>query len=111
MIDVEVGAQWLAILFPQQSKTEPFALRLTDNGDPVAGMVLRYFPDNLLFRVQSFSDVECRALDIARLTPPEPPSDIVQSGSDYGFDLADRSYLLNLNGGAEVRITFGFVNP
>jgi hypothetical protein len=109
---VESGANAQIIVGPSGSKTEPFGLRLTDAGKTVGAITARYFPASGVFKIQSFVDADCHASQVESLAEPgEGPLPAVPNAGDVRVDLQDRSYVLNLGAGGDIRVNFGPFTP
>jgi hypothetical protein len=67
---VESGVNAQTIAGPTVSKTEPFGLRLTDGGETVGAMTVRFLPASGVFKVQSFVDANCHVGRVQSLAQP-----------------------------------------
>lgn len=105
---VEVGAQDQVVVRPGESKTEPFGLRLTDGGQLVGAITLRYFPNGGLFKIGGLVDPECHKVgEVSNLSlPAKDPFVSISNYSELRIDLPARSYVLTLNGGADISLKF-----
>jgi hypothetical protein len=104
--DVEVGAHDQIIIGLAASKTEPFGLRLTADGETVGAIAARFFPASGLFKVQSLVDADCQAGDVLDPTPGKGRLQQIRNYNDVRIDLAGRSFLLNLDGSRDIRVNF-----
>lgn len=108
---VELGANAQIVAGLTASKTEPFGLRLTDGGETVGAITARFFPASGVFRIQSFVDADCDAMEVVSLVPGEGRLDAVPEHSDVRIDLMDRAYVLNFGGGKDIRVNFNSFTP
>jgi hypothetical protein len=104
---VESGVNAQTIAGPTVPKTEPFGLRLTDGGETVGAMTVRFLPVSGMFEVQSFVDANCHAGQVRSLAEPGRGSlPEIRNWADVRIVLLDRSYRLNLGAGDEIRVNF-----
>ena len=104
--DVEVGAHNQIVVGPAVSKTEPFGLRFTADGETVGAIAATFFPASGLFKVQSLVDADCHAGEILDPTPGKGRLQTIRNYNDVRIDLAGRSFLLNLDGSRDIRVNF-----
>lgn len=104
---VESGVNAQIVAGPTVSKTEPFGLRLTDGGETVGAMTVRFFPASGMFKVQSFVDANCQVGQVQSLAEPGRGSlSEIPNWADVRIVLLGRSYGFNLGGGDEIRVNF-----
>ena len=104
---VESGVNAQIVAGPTVSKTEPFGLRLTDGGETVGAMTVRFFPASGMFKVQSFVDANCQVGHVQSLAEPgQGAFSEIPNWADVRIVLLGRSYRFNLGGGDEIRVNF-----
>jgi hypothetical protein len=105
---VESGVNAQVIAGPTVPKTEPFGLRLTDGGETVGAMAVRFLPASGMFKVQSFVDANCHVGQVQSLAVPgQGPLPEIPNWADVRIVLRGRSYRFNLGAGDQIRVNFG----
>jgi hypothetical protein len=106
VVDVPQGDAYALVAGSAEPKTEPFVLRLIDNGQTV-GALAASWTESGNFLIHRFVDAECRDSEIFSEQPGGAPLDSLPNGSSVVIpDLMGRRYTFGLNHSAEIRAVF-----
>ena len=107
---VEAGA-YVDVLSTDEPKAGPIGLTFTDFGRLIGGMRFAFFPENFFFKIESFVDAGCRAVEDYE-NPLGGDKHSWQDSSVVRVQLNEKHYDLSANsGGSIVRVNFVSVAP
>lgn len=78
------------------------ALTLTERERPVAYVRLDYLAQSESFRVDDVVDPDCDPVDDYQGSKAN--ADVLQTYDDLSIDVGGRRYVLNVNGGSDIRV-------
>jgi hypothetical protein len=99
---IELGVDQRIVVGAAEPKDGPVALTLTERERPVAYVRLDYLAQSESFRVDDVVDPDCDPVDDYQGSKAN--ADVLQTYDDLSIDVGGRRYVLNVNGGSDIRV-------
>ncbi len=96
IVTIESGKQDAQIIRPDQSKDQPIAIRLTDNGSLVGMIKFQFYSSSQIFKIQSVIDAQCRPVEDYRNTSRDGDKHVLQNWDEWKIRLGDSAYTTRL---------------
>jgi hypothetical protein len=106
---IEEGTNDFEVIRPDQPHAAPVWIQFTDGGNPIGGVLLRFFAANQVFKLQRVVDASCKAIDpVANVSRGGDPH-VLQNWDTVRFHFGDASYEMRIGGTASITANFARV--